>query len=199
MLPFEFYQNEDVVGLARSLLGCRIVSEFSPSITLSGIIVETEAYRAPEDRASHAFNNRRTPRTETMYRAGGVAYIYLCYGIHHLFNVVTGPVDRPHAILIRAVQPIENIDTMRQLRGASSVTPRLTNGPGKWTRAMAISLRHNGLPLYHAEGDIRLLKRMSSLSEDDIVSSPRVGIDYAKEWKDKPWRFRIKGNPWVGK
>ena len=124
MLPAHFYTRPDVVQVAKDLLGKYLVTNFEGQVT-SGKIVETEAYRAPDDRASHAFGNRRTARTEVMFAEGGHAYVYLCYGIHHLFNVVTGPSEMAHAVLVRAVQPVDNVELM--------LARRLTAGPGSLT------------------------------------------------------------------
>ncbi len=190
LLDKSFYIGDDVVGIARSLLGCIIQSRVN-GITTSGIITETEAYRGPEDKASHAYNNRRTPRTNTMFEEGGTSYIYLCYGIHHLFNVVTGPRDIPHAVLIRAIRPLENIPAMLERRGFNRATNSLTNGPGKWTQAMGITTQLDNIPLYTTHSLIQIYEGIS-ISKDEIIVSPRVGIDYAEEWIGKPWRFIVK-------
>jgi len=192
-----FYQSEDVVILAKRLLGKKIVSSVKGIIT-AGLIVETEAYKAPEDRASHAYGNRRTHRTSTMFEQGGKAYIYRCYGIHHLFNVVTAPEGVAHAILIRAIEPIENVDTMLSRRKMSKVTPNLTNGPGKWTVAMGITVDYNGISLIDKQSPVQIFS-YPDITDDKILASPRVGVDYAGECALWPWRFRIKDNIWSGK
>lgn len=187
-----FFEGTDVVYIAERLIGFEIETTFEDVIT-RGIISETEAYRAPEDKASHAYNGRRTARTETMYGPSGLAYVYLCYGIHHLFNIVTGPADTPHAVLIRGVIPTVGIETMKRRRSMSK-TNQLTNGPGKWTQAFGITTAHNGTDLVSDENKISLHAPSVRINENDIQASARVGIGYAEEWIDKPWRFSIRAN-----
>ena len=194
-LSLSFYQDADVVGISKALLGKRLYSCFDGELT-AGIIVETEAYRGPEDRASHAYGNRRTARTETMFQAGGVAYVYLIYGIHQMFNVVTGPAETPHAVLIRGLEPVEGIDLMLQRRNRSKLDTKLTAGPGSLAKAMGFHKSQSGLSLI---GNQIWIEPAPELPEAEIIASPRVGIDYAEEWVDKPWRFWIKNNPWVSK
>lgn len=153
----------------------------------------------PEDKASHAYNNRLTHRTKTMFEQGGRAYIYLVYGFHHMFNVVTGPEGVPHAILIRAVEPFENMEIMLERRAYKKAEPDLTNGPGKLSQALGISTRLNGIDLTCAQAQIHICENGFNCDDSDIIASPRVGIDYAEEYILKPWRFRLKGNPWAGK
>ena len=198
LLPREFYKNEDVVFLAKQLLGKKIISFVDGYKTL-GIIVETEAYRAPDDKASHAYGNKKTNRTKTMFEKPGTAYIYLVYGFHHLFNVVTAPEDVAHAVLVRAVEPIVGIDIMLERRNRTSSDFDLTNGPGKWTQAFGITTDLNGLDLSAMDSLIQIFDPGIKITDDKIIASPRVGIDYAEEWTDKPWRFRIKGSKWAGK
>lgn len=198
LLPIEFYLKSDVVSLARDLIGKLIVSEIEGAMT-SGIIVETEAYKAPEDKASHAYNNKLTSRTMTMFEEGGISYIYLVYGFHHLFNVVTGSEGTAHAILVRAIQPVENIELMMSRRSSDSLSYNLTNGPGKWTEAMGINRGLNGVKLYMPDSPIKIYRTENIYTEKEIISSPRVGIPYAEDYIDKPWRFRLKGNAWIGK
>ena len=197
-LDASFYQREDVVQLSKTLLGKVLVTRIDGHTT-SGKIVETEAYRAPEDKASHAYNYRRTQRTETMFRAGGVAYVYLCYGIHHLFNVVTGPAETPHAILIRGIEPIDNVHLMLQRRNFKKLTTQLTAGPGVLSKALGIDRSHDGESLSSNESKIWIEDRGLLVPDKDIISSPRVGIDYAQECAAWPWRFRIRDNPWCSK
>ncbi len=198
LLPREFYKNEDVVFLAKQLLGKHIFSHAGGYKT-SGIIVETEAYRAPEDKASHAYGNKKTNRTKTMFEKPGTAYIYLVYGFHHLFNVVTAPEDVAHAVLIRAVEPLEGIDKMFERRNRISPGFDLTNGPGKWTQAFGITTDLNGLDLSAMDSLIQIFDPGVNIPDDKIIAGPRVGIDYAEEWAKKPWRFRIKDSKWAGK
>lgn len=195
-LPRDFYQSLDVVKLSQNLLGKFIVTEQN-GLRTAGMIVETEAYQGADDKASHAYNNRRTPRTETMFAEGGVAYVYLCYGMHHLFNVVTGPKDCPHAVLVRAVEPIEGIAFMLERRGMQQAHPRLTAGPGSLSKALGITIALDGSLL--TSKYIWIEDRNIQLSKKDILASPRVGIDYAKEHRDLPWRFRLKNCVWTSK
>ena len=162
------------------------------------MITETEAYAGAIDKASHAYNNRRTARTETMYQPGGVAYVYLCYGVHHLFNVVTNVQDIPHAVLIRAIEPLEGIDVMLQRRGLHQPTHKLTAGPGSMSAALGINYKaHNGLPLNGAV--LYIEDRHIVIGENQIVASPRIGVNYAGADALLPYRFTIAGNPWVSK
>ncbi|OSZ78507.1 3-methyladenine DNA glycosylase [Chitinophagaceae bacterium IBVUCB1] len=194
ILPSSFYTREDVVQIAKELLGKVIVTK-TDGITTSGIITETEAYAGIADKASHAYGGRRTNRTEVMYAKGGVAYVYLCYGIHHLFNVVTNVKDIPHAVLIRAIEPVKGIDTMQQRRNKQKLTPQLTAGPGTMSMALGIRTAHTGLPLN---------KGIITLHDDgivikDIVATPRIGIAYAQEDALLPYRFYIRDNKFVSR
>ena len=186
-------KSSNVVELSKQLLGCALCSTIGGQFT-SGLIVETEAYCAPEDKASHAYDNRRTKRTETIFREGGISYVYLCYGIHHMFNIVTGPSDTAHAILIRAIQPINGIETMKIRRGRSTRISQLTNGPGKLCQALGITTALDGVKLTKSSGSEIWLEPGISVAPPDIVASKRIGIDYAGEWKEKLWRFYINGN-----
>ena len=198
-LGTDFYLREDVLAISRQLLDKVLCTNFDGSLT-TGIIVETEAYAGVADRASHAYGGRRTIRTEVMYSPPGTAYVYLCYGIHHLFNVVTNVEGVPHAVLIRAIEPIEGIDIMLQRRKMSKVLPKLTAGPGILSQALGISTQHSGISLL---GDNIWIEDNhpsdpSKRSDGyDIISSPRVGCQYAGKDAHNPWRFRIKGNKWV--
>ena len=184
-LPASFYLREDVVCVAHDLLGKVLLTRFDGVIT-SGIITETEAYAGIHDRASHAFGGRRTARNEPMYAAGGVAYVYLCYGIHHLFNVVTNQRDVPHAVLIRAISPVEGIDIMRARRGRRPLT---TSGPGTLSQALGIHTRHSGMDLL---GDtIRIEDRALVVPDNAITIGPRIGVDYAGDDALLPYRFRL--------
>jgi len=194
LLPREYYLASDVVSLAKDLIGKYIRSATNNSYCMA-MITETEAYRAPEDRASHAFGNRRTARTEVMFGNGGHAYIYLNYGLHHLFNVVTGPPGTAHAILIRAVIPVENGELMVQRRKESGFRGKerdLFNGPGKLSFAMGISTAQNGADLCNPLSPIVLLDGALRIPEEQIMAGPRIGIEYAKEWAEMPWRFQLK-------
>ncbi len=197
-LPLSFYTREDVTQISRELLGKYIVTRFNGQHT-SGKIVETEAYRAPDDKACHAWNNRRTPRTEIMFHEGGVAYIYLCYGIHHLFNVVTGKQGQAHAVLIRSIEPTENVDLMLSRRGMNSLSRQLTAGPGVLSRALGLHTTYNGSSLISSDSPVWIEDRGSNLEDSMIVSGPRVGVQSAGESALWNWRFRVKDSPWTSK
>jgi len=194
-LKIDFYQRSDVVKIAKELLGKILVTKWN-NIETSGRIVEVEAYNGVVDKASHAAGGRRTNRNEVMYGEGGMSYVYLCYGIHHLFNVVTNRPETPHAILIRALEPIRGIDVMLERTGKKKLDNTLTKGPGNVSKALGISFKHHsGLSLlskelFIAEDDFKLSKK-------DIIASPRIGVDYAGEDALLPYRFFIKGNPFV--
>jgi len=196
LLPREFYTRSSVVTVARSLLGTRLVVPARDGTRVSGRIVETEAYRGPADKASHAYGGRRTRRTETMYQQGGTAYVYFVYGMHHQFNVVSGRAGMPHAVLVRALEPIEGIEIMRRRR-AGRADRDLTNGPGKLCAALGIDRRLDRADLC---GDrIWIEAGEGSVVPAAIACGPRVGIGYAEEWIEKPWRFWLKGSPYVSR
>jgi DNA-3-methyladenine glycosylase len=197
-LEKSFYIREDVVSLSRELLGKYLVTRINGEQTV-GRIVETEAYRAPDDKACHAYGNRRTARTEVMFAEGGRAYVYLCYGIHHLFNVVTGPEEKAHAILIRAIEPVEQVAIMLRRRGMDRVKPQLTAGPGVMSKALGITTELSGQSLLTKESPVWIEDRGDHLSPEMIWASPRVGIDYAEECAAWHWRFRIKNSKWTSK
>ncbi len=189
-----FYSRRDVVQVARELLGKVLVTRFDGALT-SGRIVETEAYAGITDRASHAYGGRRTKRTEVMFKKGGTAYVYLCYGIHHLFNVVISEQEIPHAVLIRAVEPLEGIDIMLQRTGKKKLDDTLTKGPGNVSRALGLSTHHTGSDLsgkeiFIADDGFRIAKK-------DILATVRIGVDYAGEDASLPYRFILRGNKYV--
>ena len=194
-LPREFYTRANVLTVARDLLGKLLVVPAADGRRVSGKIVETEAYRGPEDRASHAYGGRRTRRTETMYQQGGVAYVYFVYGMYYQFNVVSNVVDTPHAILVRALEPVEGLEQMRERRHLHP-DHNLTNGPGKLCIAMGIDRALDGSDLL---GDDVWLEEYETISPRRIAKGPRIGIDYAQEWIDKPWRFWIRDNSYVSR
>ncbi len=196
ILPESFYARKDVVKIAKELLGKVLVTEIE-GIHTAGIITETEAYAGATDKASHAYGNRRTARTETMYQHGGVAYVYLCYGIHHLFNVVTNIEDVPHAILIRAVEPLEGIEYMLERRRKEKVDISLTAGPGAMSMALGIHTRHSGCSLQGPE--IFIEDRGIKVGSKNIVTATRVGVAYAADDALRPYRFLLKGNKYVSK
>lgn len=196
ILSPSFYTRPDVVTIAKELLGKVLVTNID-GIETAGMITETEAYAGAADKASHAYGNRRTARTEVMFAEGGVAYVYLCYGIHHLFNVVTNVKDTPHAVLIRAVEPLEGIDAMLERRRQEVLKPTLTAGPGAMSQALGMRTSHTGLPL---SGDtIYIEDRGIKINDDQIISATRVGVAYAAEDALLPYRFYIKGNKYVSK
>jgi len=197
-LPQSFYLREDVVQISKDLLGKYLVTNFDQKITV-GKIVETEAYRAPDDKACHAHLNRFTERTKVMFEPGGTAYIYLCYGIHHLFNIVTAPKGMAHAVLIRGVEPVENVNVMLQRRGFEKIKYNLTAGPGTLTKALGISKKQNGIDLLAEESPIWIEDRGEVILEKNIIASPRVGIDYAEECALWDWRFRVKDSRWTSR
>lgn len=193
-LDSAFYNRADVVKIAKELIGKVLVTQFGEVIT-SGRIVETEAYAGAIDRASHAYGGRRTSRTEVMYQPGGAAYVYLCYGIHHLFNVVTNQKDVPHAILIRAIDPIQGIHTMLDRTGKKRADYTLTKGPGNVSKALGIHTSHTGLSLL--QNEIYIASDDLIPAKKDIIATPRIGVDYAGEDAKLPYRFILKDNPYV--
>lgn len=194
-LPREFYTRSNVLTVARDLLGKLLVVPAGDGTRVSGLIVEAEAYRGPLDRAAHSYGGRRTKRTETMYGIGGTAYVFFVYGMYNQFNVVTNAKDVPHAVLIRALEPAEGIELMRKRRQRHA-DHNLTNGPGKLCIAMGIDRKLDAADLL---GTSVWLEESVTVRRSDIVSGPRVGIDYAEEWKDKLWRFWIRNNPYVSR
>ena len=193
-LSLEFYRRSDVLQIAKDLLGKVLVTKWDNIVT-SARIVETEAYAGVMDRASHAYGARRTKRNEIMYAQGGNAYVYLCYGIHHLFNVVTNSHEVPHAILIRAGEPLKGVKEMLKRTGKEKLDNTLTRGPGNFSKALGIDTIHSGMSLldknmFIADDGFRYKK-------NEIIASPRIGVDYAGEHALLPYRFYVKGNPFV--
>lgn len=185
-LPAAFYVRDDVVQVARDLIGKALCTRIDGRLTRA-LITETEAYAGVADRASHAWGGRRTSRTEPMYATGGVAYVYLCYGIHHLFNVVTGASGDPQAVLVRAGEALDGIDTMLARRGRESVDSRLLAGPGSLAQALGIRTSHSGTRLSGRR--IWIEDAGIAVADDAISAGPRIGIDYALEDRDLPYRF----------
>ena len=193
-LTLDFYQREDFLTISRELLGKFLCTNINGKLT-RGIILETEAYGGITDKASHAYVGRRTKRTEPMYATGGIAYIYLCYGIHHLFNIVTNKENIPHAVLIRAIEPKDGIEIMLQRRNKKKIDYTLTSGPGSLSKALDITVEESGTSLM---GDLIWLEDQNIyFKNQDILTSPRIGVQYAGKDSLNPWRFRIKGNPWT--
>jgi DNA-3-methyladenine glycosylase len=193
-LPLSFYQQKNVCNVAKALLGKLLVTSFDGLLT-AGRIAETEAYAGVTDKASHAWNGRRTDRTAIMYAAGGVSYVYLCYGIHHLFNVVTHEADTPHAVLIRAIEPVYGIEAMLKRTGKKKPDASLTRGPGNVSKALGIFKQHTGLSLL--EKPLFIADDHFKIQPSAIGKSVRIGVDYAGEDALLPYRFYLKGNPYL--
>lgn len=193
-LDYEFYNRTNVTQIAKELIGKILITRFDGMET-SGRIVETEAYNGITDRASHAWNNRRTARTEIMYGDAGIAYVYLCYGIHHLFNIVTNERDIPNAILIRATEPVTGIDIMLKRSGKKKPDRTLGSGPGNVAKALGIFTKHTGANLLD---DLMFIGDDGfAVKRKDIIATPRIGVDYAGEHALLPYRFILKGNVYV--
>jgi DNA-3-methyladenine glycosylase len=190
-LEESFYLRENVLQVAKDLLGKELVTNFDNIIT-SGIIAEVEAYAGAVDKASHAFGGRRTARTEVMFGKGGSSYVYLCYGIHHLFNVVSGPENVPHAVLIRALEPRQGTDIMLARTGKKEIDFTLTRGPGNVCKALGIGRMHTGISL---QSDIIYITEGREV--DDFVTTRRIGVDYAREDALLPYRFSIASSGYV--
>lgn len=198
-LEKDFYLNENVAEISKHLLGKYLFTKIEGKLT-GGIITETEAYAGETDKASHAYNNRRTNRTEVMFADGGVSYVYLCYGIHHLFNIVTNYKNVPHAVLIRAIKPVTGIKTILERRNIKQTQENIdlvstgkkiiTGGPGTVTQALGIRTTHSGLDL--RGNTIWIEDKGLKISPKDIVTGPRIGIDYAGEDAKLPYRFIVK-------
>lgn len=193
-LDHSFYDRKDVTKIAKELLGKILVTKFN-GLTTSGRIVETEAYAGSGDKASHAYGNRRTARTEVMFGNPGTAYVYLCYGIHHLFNVVTNKKDIPHAILIRAIEPLDGVDAMLLRTGKLKLDHTLTKGPGNVSRALGIFTHHTGTSLLSNE--LYIVADEFRYTPGQIITTTRIGVDYAAEDSLLPYRFIVKGSPYV--
>ena len=195
ILKRAFYER-DTIAVAKELLGKILVHE-STEGTTAGRIIETEAYKGPEDQAAHSFGGRRTARNDVMYGQKGRAYVYFIYGLYFCINVTAGDViGKPEAVLLRALEPVEGLELMVKRRGAKAKAVNLTNGPGRLCMAMGITTTHTKAdltapPLY--------IKDAPPISQEEIVEAPRIGVDYAGEWISKPWRFYIKGNAFVSK
>lgn len=193
-LEAAFYDRASVVRVAKDLVGKILVTELEGQRT-TGRIVEVEAYNGVVDRASHAWSGRRTARTEVMFGAGGTAYVYLIYGIHHLFNVVTNKKDVPHAVLVRALEPLEGIPVMLKRMGRERLDHSLTRGPGNVARAMGLRVHHTGLSLL--AGAIWIGDDGFRVRRGEMVATPRIGVDYAGEDAALRYRFLLKDSPWV--
>ncbi|UAY51408.1 DNA-3-methyladenine glycosylase [Ferruginibacter albus] len=194
-LTIDFFDRQDVIQIAKELLGKIIVTKFNEGLT-TGRIVETEAYLSVDDKASHAFNGRRTARNEHMYAKAGTSYVYICYGMHHLFNVVTNKKDIPDAVLIRAVEPLQGIDIMLKRTGKRKLDNTLTKGPGNVGKALGIDKQHSGLNLL---GNQLYIADDGFVADKEITgTSIRIGVEGAGEPSASlPYRFYVKGNKFV--
>ena len=184
-----YYLQEDVVAVARDLLGKGLFSRINGKLT-AGIITETEAYAGVNDKASHAFGGKRTQRNEIMYAKGGSGYVYLCYGMHHLFNVVTNKENVPHAVLIRAIKPLEGIETILARRKHKVLAKNTSAGPGTVSQALGISTKLNGEDL--TRNKIWLQDEGIKVLKQNIIAGPRIGVDYADEDAKLPYRFILQ-------
>jgi DNA-3-methyladenine glycosylase len=194
-LPVSVYQDKNVVKVARNLLGKKLWTNFNDELT-AGEIVEVEAYSGATDRACHAFPNKRTPRTQIMYESGGVAYVYLVYGMHHLFNIVTNAEGSADAVLIRAIEPVVGEEVMMDRRNVNQSNKLLTGGPARLTQALGITVEHNKTDL---QSEQIWLTEGKSYADNEIFTSTRIGVEYAGVDALLPWRFHIKGNKYVSK
>lgn len=198
-----FYTRQDTLEVAKDLLGKTLVVPNEKGERVAGKIVECEAYLGAIDKAAHSYKNRRTKRTEVMFAKGGTVYVFFIYGMYYQFNIVVGEKDKPHAILIRGIEPLENIELMRERREAkrkNKAKPmpdkNLTSGPGKLCIAFGIDKKYNGESLL---GDRIWLEEGEKIPKSKIATGTRIGIDYAEEYAEKPWRFWVKDNPFVSK
>ncbi|NJL18864.1 MAG: DNA-3-methyladenine glycosylase [Bdellovibrionaceae bacterium] len=193
-LPRDFYERGDVVAVARDLLG-KLLCTRRRGVLTAGRIVEVEAYAGKDDRACHAHGGRRTMRNQVMYGPGGHAYVYLCYGLHVMFNVVTNREGRADAVLVRALEPVAGGEVMRRRRKLGKDRGNLTSGPGVLTQAMGLTLRDNRADLL---GDTVWIEDCG-LRVEEIACGTRIGVDYAGVDAIRPWRFWIKGCPMVSR
>jgi len=194
-LPLEFYLRENTLEIARDLLGKLLVVPDKKGRRVSGMIVETEAYLGEIDKGAHSYGGRRTARNEITYAEGGHVYVFFVYGMYYQLNFVTGPAEQPHVCLIRGVEPVEEIEIMRKRRGKMP-DKNLTSGPGKLCIALGIDRSLNG---EHLLGDRIWVEEYKNFKADEVATGKRIGIDYAEEFADMPWRFWVKGNPYVSK
>ena len=195
-LPQSYYTRTDVIAISKNLLGKYLFTCIDGLIS-GGYIVETEAYNGAVDRASHAYGNRLTKRTETMFREGGIAYVYLCYGIHEMLNVVTSTEGHAQAILIRAIEPTAGIEAILLRRGMGKIKSNITAGPGSVAKALGIDRKLNGISLQSDE--LWIEDRGLSFTDDQIAAVPRIGVAYAGQDALLPYRFYVKGNIYVSK
>jgi DNA-3-methyladenine glycosylase len=195
-LTEQYYLGNDVVAISKNLLGKYLFTCIDGVIT-GGYIVETEAYNGIIDKASHSYGNRVTPRTKTMFMQGGIAYVYLCYGIHEMFNIVTSVEGQAHAILIRAVHPTDGLEAMQVRRNMPVLKPTITAGPGSVAKALGISRNINAISLQ--SDTLWIEDRGLNFTNEQITSGPRIGVSYAAEDALLPYRFYVKGDVYVSK
>lgn len=195
VLDQSFYLQKDVVSVSKALLGKYLFIRDNSEQICGGKIVETEAYNGIYDKACHAFSGKRTPRTQVMYQEGGRAYVYLCYGIHYLLNIVTDTIEVPTVVLIRAIEPTIGVEFMLQRRKMTKLLPKLTAGPGALTAALGITTAHNALVLQPPTLWLEDIGEV--IPENQIIASPRIGVAYAGEDALLPYRFRILNNIWT--
>lgn len=188
-LQQQFYVREDVVQISKDLLGKVLCTRLDGYLT-KAIITETEAYAGEGDKASHAYGGRRTKRTEPIYGQGGTAYVYLCYGIHHMFNVVTNEADTPHAVLIRAGMPLEGTSVMKKRRKKKNMNKPLLTGPGSLAQALGITTDLTGISLL--EDKVWIEEHGLSVQTEEVAVGPRIGIDYADQDSSLPYRFVLQ-------
>lgn len=179
------------MDLAQQLMGKSLITNIGGVLT-GGIISETEAYAGVVDKASHAFGGRRTKRTEIMFRTGGISYVYLCYGIHYLFNVVTGPAETPHAVLIRGIIPTIGIEHILNRRKRGKLTKDITDGPGKLSAALGIDITLNGVSLNSEK--VWIEENGIQVNPQDYNITKRIGVDYAGEDAKLPYRFVLNSD-----
>jgi DNA-3-methyladenine glycosylase len=194
-LPEKFFLRKETVKIALDLLGKLLVVPTTDGTRVSGMVVETEAYLGVKDKAAHSYGGRRTARNEITYAEGGHVYVFFVYGMYYQLNLVTGPADQAHVVLIRALEPVEGIEIMRERRGTMP-DKNLTSGPGKLTIALDIDRSLNG---EHLSGERIWVEEYRDFKPAEISSGPRIGIDYAEEFVDMPWRFWITGNQYVSR
>lgn len=193
-LRTDYYLNPNVCQLAQQLLGKLLVTNFDDQLTVARI-VETEAYNGVVDKASHSYGGRRTNRTSVMYEKGGLAYVYLCYGMHHLFNVVTSIKDEPHAVLIRAAEPLFGMDIMLQRSNKTKLDFSISRGPGNVSKALGISTAMTGMSLQSET--LFIADDGFVLKDNEWIATPRIGVDYAGTDALLPYRFIVRGNKYV--
>lgn len=194
LLDKSFYNRKNVLQVARDLLGKILITQLD-DVRTSGRIVETEAYAGVGDRASHAFGGRRTARSEHLYGEPGTVYIYISYGMHHLFNVITNKKDTPHGVLIRALEPMEGVEHMLDRTGKLSGDFSITKGPGNLSRAMGMTKIHSGGNVFSKE--IFIADDGMRYKKNEIIITKRIGVEGAREDAELPYRFIVKGNPYV--